>query len=116
MRQADEAFDILLSPAILEDYQKTCDRLVETHPNLAYQRLLLDLTRHGVFVPDSPPEHAITQDHDDDKFLQCAREAGAHSVISGDCHLLAVTPRISDALVPSQAGEVRCCRSSATMD
>jgi putative PIN family toxin of toxin-antitoxin system len=88
---ADEAFDILLSPAILEEYQKTSDRLAETHPNLAYQRILLDLTRHGVFVPDSPQEPAITQDPDDDKFLQCAREGGAHSVVSGDKHLLAVT-------------------------
>lgn len=88
---ADEAFELLLSPAIFEEYQRTCDRLAKTHPNLTYHRVLLDLTRYGIFLPDSTTEHTITQDPDDDKFLLCARDGEAPAVVSGDRHLLDAT-------------------------
>jgi uncharacterized protein len=84
---ADEAFELVLSPAILDEYQRIYTRLATGRPELEARHPYLDLLAYGTLVPDREVDFPITQDPDDDKFLVCARDAGA-VVVSGDRHLL----------------------------
>lgn len=86
-RVADGAVELVLSPAILDEYQRTYARLATGHPELQARHPLLDLLAYGTLVPDPAAEAAVTRDPDDDKFLRCARDVGA-VVVSGDRHLL----------------------------
>jgi putative PIN family toxin of toxin-antitoxin system len=84
---AEGAFELVFSPAILDEYQRTYARLATRHPELQARPPVLDLLAYGTFVPDRDEEATITRDPDDDKFLLCARDARA-VVVSGDRDLL----------------------------
>jgi uncharacterized protein len=66
---ADEAFELVLSPAILDEYQRIYARLATGHPELKARHPYLDLLAYGTLVPDREVDFPITQDPDDDKFL-----------------------------------------------
>ena len=85
---AEGRFELVLSPAIFDEYLRTCDRLGAAHPGLEYREVLAALVGHATLVPDDPEER-VTADADDDKFMLCARRAGA-IVVSGDSDLLDV--------------------------
>jgi uncharacterized protein len=87
---ADGAFKLVLSPGILDEYHRTYDRLAAGHPELLTRQPLLDLLAYGTLLPDPATQPAITKDSEDDKFMLCARDAGA-IVVSGDGHLLEVS-------------------------
>ena len=87
---ADGAFEFVLSPAILDEYDRTYDRLAAGHPELHRRHPLLELLAYGTLVPDPAAQPTITRDAEDDKFMLCARDAGA-VVVSGDGHLLEVS-------------------------
>lgn len=80
-------FELVLTPAIYDEYVRTCDRLGAQHQGLHYQSILASLAGHGSLVPDSRHTDPITPDPDDDKFIRCAHEHAA-IVVSGDRHLL----------------------------
>ena len=80
-------FEVCLSPQIVDEYLRTCDRLVAPRPCLVYQPLLATLIGHGALVADALAAAPITADPDDDKFMICADSSGA-VVVSGDRHLL----------------------------
>ena len=80
-------FELILSPLMVDEYVRTCDRLGASHQGLAYQSILASLIGHGTLVPDTTDSEPITADPDDDKFMLCARGSGA-IVVSGDQHLL----------------------------
>jgi putative PIN family toxin of toxin-antitoxin system len=79
-------FELVISPSIIDEYVRTCDRLGASHPNLQYQSILATIIGHATLLPDTPASEAITEDPDDDKFMLCAAESGA-KVVSGDKHL-----------------------------
>ena len=83
---AEGRFELALSPAIFDEYLRTCDRIGSRHPTLEYQQVLAALVGHGTLVPDVEVSVPITADPDDDKFMACAAHAGA-IVVSGDHHL-----------------------------
>ncbi len=80
-------FELILSPLMVDEYVRTCDRLGASHQGLEYQSILASLIGHGTLVPDTTDSEPITADPDDDKFMLCARGSGA-IVVSGDQHLL----------------------------
>ena len=84
---ADGRFEICLSPSILDEYSRTCERLGTAHPGLDYHETLTTLIGHGTLVPDAVTLEPITADSDDDKFMECGRRSRA-LVVSGDQHLL----------------------------
>ena len=81
------AFELILSPAILEEYQQVYARLASRHPELQSRQPVLELLAYGTLLPDAEVEDTVTRDPDDDKFLLCARSAEA-IVVSGDRDLL----------------------------
>ena len=86
---ADGRFELLVTPAILDEYLRTCDRLGARHPTLEHRSILATITGHGTLVPDAPATDPITPDPADDKFILCAHDYGG-MVVSGDQHLLGV--------------------------
>lgn len=86
---ADGLLEVVVTPSILEEYLRVCDRLRSSYPDADYQPLLFELAAHGTLIPDSHAGGGITADPDADKFMWCATTAGA-IVVSGDRHLLDV--------------------------
>ena len=86
---ADGRLEVILTPSILDEYLRVCDRLRSSYPNADYQAFLFGLAAHGTLMPDPHGGGAITADPDDDKFMWCASKAAA-TVVSGDRHLLDV--------------------------
>ena len=86
---ADGRLEVVVTPLILDEYLRVCDRLRSSYPDADYQPLLFELAAHGTLMPDSHTGGGITADPDDDKFMWCATKAGA-IVVSGDRHLLDV--------------------------
>ena len=84
---ADAKFELVLTPTIFDEYLSTCVRLAASYSGLEYQSVLAAIGGHGTLMADPPDTGPITPDPDDDKFLRCARDAGA-VVVSGDKHLL----------------------------
>ena len=80
-------FELLLSPSIYVEYFRTCARLSEKRPQLAFSELLTTIVGNGTLIADSQSDQPITADPDDDKFLLCAMEAQG-VVVSGDSDLL----------------------------
>ena len=78
-------FELVVSPLIVDEYLRTCDRLSESHPGIQYEEVLAAVIGHATLVPDEPLE-PVSADPDDDKFMWCARCAGA-VVVSGDSDL-----------------------------
>jgi len=83
-------FELMISPSMVDEYVRTCDRLGASHQDLEYQSILASLIGHSTLVPDTTESEPITADPDDDKFMLCARGSGA-IVVSGDQHLLDVS-------------------------
>jgi uncharacterized protein len=80
-------YELVVSPSILDEYVRTCERLASTYPNLEYESILATIAGHGTLVSDPTAADSVTADPDDDKFLLCARDQNA-IVVSGDRHLL----------------------------
>ena len=82
--------ELVLSPAIFDEYLRICARLGESKPTLEYHALLAAIAGHGMLVEDTTRDEPITVDPDDDKFMLCALSAQA-IVVSGDTDLLDVS-------------------------
>ena len=80
---AEGRFELIVSPSMVDEYVRTCDRLSASHPDLEYQPILASIIGHGTLVPDATDVEPITVDPDDDKFMLCAGGTGA-IVVSGD--------------------------------
>ena len=84
---ADGELEVVMTPSILEEYRRVCDRMSEAYPTTDYRKVLYPLVAQARFVSDSVDALPVTTDPDDDKFMWCGRRADA-PVVSGDQHLL----------------------------
>ena len=84
----DGKIQILVSPAILEEYHWVMLELSARFPEIDPRSLVDFLAVHSEIVlpPSLPP--VIQHDPSDDKFLECALAGKAACIISGDKHLL----------------------------
>lgn len=56
--------------------------------NLSEDELIEQITRKGNFIKPKTKINVITEDSEDNKILECAVEAKAKYIVSGDKHLL----------------------------
>jgi putative PIN family toxin of toxin-antitoxin system len=87
----DGKIQILVSPAILQEYHRIMVELSARFPAIDPRSLVDFLTVHSEIVlpPCLPP--VIQHDPSDDKFLECALAGKATCIISGDKHLLSLS-------------------------
>jgi len=84
----DDKIQLLLSPAILEEYQRVLGDLSVTFPGMEVEALLEFLILHSEIVVPLPLHPVIHADPSDNKFLECAVSGKATCIVSGDKHLL----------------------------
>ena len=93
-RWHDQALDLAVSEDILAEYER-----VLRYPRIRRRHRLQDgeiasmvagFRRFATLVEVVDRRRVVIDDPDDDKYLNCARAAGAAFIVSGDQHLLAL--------------------------
>lgn len=79
---------ILVSPEILEEYQRVGQELNSEFPEVDLTPFLNLLSIHTEIILPHPLYPVIADDPSDDKFLECAVAGKASFILSGDKHLL----------------------------
>lgn len=82
---------LIVSPEILEEYERVGKILAEEFPSINLQPILDFVTIKSEIIPAERLSERVSDDPDDDKFLACAISANSKIVISGDRHLLKVS-------------------------
>lgn len=96
---------LVLSPAILAEYQRAGAALAARYPGAAapLEPILALLARSATIVDAPPLGVRIAPDPDDDKFLACALAAGVSIIVTGDKPLLTISGWAGlDILTPRQ--------------
>ncbi len=91
-RWQQNAFDLLVSEAILAEYQRVLayPRLRARH-GLSDEEISVvieDFREIGLLIEPEVSLSVVEDDPDDDKFLECAVAGGAEYIVTGDLHLL----------------------------
>jgi len=82
---------LVLSPAILDEYIRVGEEFTRKRPNVDFARLLEILVSTSILVDAPELGESVCEDPDDDKFIECALAGGARIITSGDKHLLSVS-------------------------
>jgi putative PIN family toxin of toxin-antitoxin system len=80
--------ELVVSPEILEEYQRVAEILGKDHPTIDLSPIL-ELVVQNCTLCDAPPlPSPVCEDPDDDKFIASALAGGCAVIVSGDNHLL----------------------------
>jgi putative PIN family toxin of toxin-antitoxin system len=104
-------FQLVVSETILAEYRRALgyERARKRHGHTPDR--IADIRKAATLVAGTLTLKVISEDPDDDKFLECAVEGGAEYIVSGDAHLLnlqhyqgiqILTPAVFDALLNQQ--------------
>jgi hypothetical protein len=83
----DRRFTLALSPAILSEYENVLSRSKFALAVDAVEVLVRDMESHAFMVYPTKKHEIIADDPDDDAVIDCAVEAKADVMVSGDSHL-----------------------------
>ena len=84
----DGKIQFLLSPAILEEYQRVMRELAVQFPEIEVEALIDFIIVHSEIILPAPLPPVIQTDPSDDKFLECGVAGEATCIVTGDKHLL----------------------------
>ena len=85
-----EKVNLAISREILNEMRGVLSGRKFRYPQQVLHSILHSLENLAEFVVPQKPVKIIKDDPDDNRTLECALEAGAHIIISGDGHLLDV--------------------------
>jgi hypothetical protein len=83
----DRRFTLALSPAILNEYEEVLSRSKFGLAIDAVEVLVRDMESHAFVVHPKKLHQIVADDPDDDAVIDCAVEANADIIVSGDGHL-----------------------------
>ncbi|MSQ15633.1 MAG: putative toxin-antitoxin system toxin component, PIN family [Dehalococcoidia bacterium] len=90
----NQQFELVVSDPILAEYQQALNyRDVASRHHLnpgQVAEIIANLKQFAIVVQPTETLHIISDDPDDDKFLECALAGGADYIVSADAHLLAL--------------------------
>ena len=102
---AKDKIDVVVSPAILTEYQRLLAELEQGKPAGLADTWTVFIAQHATVIhPAGHPR--LCRDPDDDKFLHCALSAGARILVTGDKDLLSMG-RVADVELVSPAAFLR---------
>jgi uncharacterized protein len=87
----NKRLQIHLSQEILEEYQRVAESLSDKYPTIDILPLIELMTIHGQIVNAEGVDVSVCEDHEDDKFINCAIAGNCKIIVSGDKHLLKVS-------------------------
>lgn len=87
----DGKLQMVISPEILEEYQRVAAVLGEQFPLIDLGQILELVTIKAEMVQVKSLPEPVCVDPDDDKFLACALASKSKIIVSGDKHLLHVS-------------------------
>lgn len=83
----DRRFTLALSPAILNEYEEVLSRSKFGLAIDAVEVLVRDMESRAFVVHPTKMHKVVADDPDDDAVIDCAVEANADIIVSGDGHL-----------------------------
>ena len=83
-------FTLVLSPDIIDEYQRVGEIFTKKQPNVPFQRFLGVLISKALIVEPIHIQSEICRDPDDQKFLECAISSNSKCLVSGDKDLLVI--------------------------
>jgi uncharacterized protein len=86
----DRQIEIVLTPAILDEYQRVGLELMRQFPSIDLSKIIEMMATSVLMVSDTALPTPVCSDPDDDKFLAAAITGGAEFVITGDKALLKI--------------------------
>ena len=87
----DGKVKLVVSPEILEEYQRVGAALAEQYPSIDLGKILELVTIKAEMLHAQRLPEPVCVDPDDDKFLACALASKSKLIVSGDKHLLQVS-------------------------
>ena len=87
----DRRFILALSPAILREYEGVLSRSTFGILPEAVELLVRDMESHALVVYPTKKHQIVADDPDDNAVIDCAVEAKADVIVSGDSHLTELT-------------------------
>lgn len=85
----DGKLKLAISVEIFEEYQRVVATLAEKFPSIDLKPILDFVMIHAEMIATPPP---VCVDPDDDKFFACAIAGNISTIVSGDNHLLQISP------------------------
>jgi hypothetical protein len=79
---------LAVSESILQEVKAVLDGNKFQYPPQLTHTIISEIEAVSELVKPKKSIKAVGKDPDDNKFLECALEAGAHFIITGDMHLL----------------------------
>ena len=82
----------VVSPEIFQEYQRVAEELSDKFPGIDISDVLNLLLARAEMVNAEPLPRQVCADADDDKFIACAAAGSSRLIVSGDKHLLDISP------------------------
>jgi putative PIN family toxin of toxin-antitoxin system len=82
---------LIVSPEILLEYQRVANILKHKYSKIDIHPILELIMRNAKFITSNKIDEQVTDDPDDEKFIECAITGNVSIIISGDNHLLKVS-------------------------
>lgn len=88
----DGSIQLAISPEIFQEYRQVAEELSEKYPGVNISDFLDLLLVKAEMIDASPLPSPVSADADDDKFIACAIVGSLQIIVSGDKHLLDISP------------------------
>jgi len=87
----DEKISLIVSPEILEEYQRTGEKLSNKFPGIDLEHWIALIMLKAAIIDAPSLSESVCDDQDDDKFFALAIASNTKIITSGDKHLLDVS-------------------------
>ena len=99
----DGLIQLVISPEIYGEYQRVAGELSVKYPEIDISDIFDLLLVKAEMVDAAALPEPVSTDEDDDEFLACAIAGSLQQIVSGDKHLLDISPyRSVTVLTPRQ--------------
>ena len=88
----DGSIQLVISPEIFQEYQRVAEELSEKYAGIDISDILDLLLVKAEMIEAVKLTERVSADSDDDKFVACAIASSSEIVVSGDKHLLDISP------------------------
>lgn len=82
-----DEFELLITEEILQEYHRTLIKISKGKRDILINTWIMFIVENGIVI-DVKKRFNLSEDPDDNKFIECALAGNALYIVSGDLHLL----------------------------